>query len=156
MQVEIGVLLPKAGAGQEGAWCLQEGPDSTSTPGRRGGSCAPHLHPRQAELGDNPMMMLCKGTAQPQGLLPPREDPRKEELEGAANHQVAQMAFSLVLLLKSHCPQPTHSREETKPGKQSDPLCALRPVSAWELGMLCTKGHGPMLQRQLLTPTTPA
>lgn len=44
MRGEIGDLLSKAGPGQEGAWCLQEGPGSTGTSGGREGSCASHLH----------------------------------------------------------------------------------------------------------------
>lgn len=59
MREEIGVLLSKAEPGQEGAWCLQEGPGSTGVSGGRESSCASHLHPRQAELGDNPMMLSC-------------------------------------------------------------------------------------------------
>lgn len=42
---EIGVLLSKAGLGQEGGRCLWEGPGSRGTSGGREGSCASHLHP---------------------------------------------------------------------------------------------------------------
>lgn len=40
--------------GQERAWHLQEGPGLVRTSGRRAGSCASRLPPRQADLGDNP------------------------------------------------------------------------------------------------------
>jgi len=97
MQGELGVPLCKAGPGHEGAQCLRAGSGSTGVVGGGEGSHAAHLQPR------TPNAILRKGATPPWAPLPTAGDPRKEEPEGAAGFQAAQVAPSFVLLLKSPC-----------------------------------------------------